>query len=83
MIFECSWKDIKNILKTFPENEELFDNFVNLSRVFIFQSFNEMSLLNKAKKLKKTIYKSKEIILKEGEISSHFYLISKGRIKLN
>ena len=82
VIFECSWKDIKSVLKTFPENEELFDTFDNLSCVFLFQSFKEIELLYTGKKFKKTIYKSKEIILKEGEISSHLYLISKGRVKL-
>lgn len=79
---EGTWKNIKGILGKIPENEEIFVNAENLSRVFIFTNFTEMEIMAFAKKLKKKKFKAKDIIIKEGAINNNFYLIAKGRVKV-
>ena len=79
---ENSWKNTKEILKCFPENKHLFSHYESLTKVAMFQNLEEMEIFNMSMKVKKTKFKAKETIIKEGTMNEEFYFITKGRVKV-
>ena len=79
---ESSWKNTKEILRGFPENKHLFSHYENLTKVAMFQNLEEMEIFNLSTKVKKTKFKAKETIIKEGTMNEEFYFITKGKVKV-
>jgi ribosome biogenesis protein Tsr3 len=41
IVFECSWRNIKKILKNLPSNKKLFESYNNLTKIQILKDFTD------------------------------------------
>ncbi len=82
IVFECSWRNIKKILKNLPSNKKLFESYNNLTKIQILKDFTDKEIFALSRKVKKIKFQKKDIIIQNGNINTFFYLLSKGRVKM-
>ena len=73
---------MKKICKNFPHNKSLFETYNNLTKVHILKDLPDKDIFSLTKKVKKVIFKKKDIIIQNGNKNQYFYLITKGRVKM-
>ena len=73
---------MKSILKNFPHNKILFETYNNLTKVHIIKDFIDKEIFSLTKKVKKITFKKKDIIIKNRNKNTYFYLIKKGKKKI-
>ena len=83
IVLECNWKNTKEILRSFPDNDNLFNNYDNLSKIIMLLCLKEQDLFTLSAKVNKMKFAENQTIIKQGEVNTQFYFITKGRIKMH
>ena len=82
MLLECQWNNTKNVLKSFPENKNIFKSYEQLSRVKMLYNLSDSTIFDLCLTCKRAKYKPKEIIIQPNIPNKEFYFITKGRVKM-
>ena len=83
LILEASWEAILKAGENDKNNNiDLYETVEKLKRVQIFSDLKETQFLELAKVVNTESYKDSDLISKEGEIASKYYIIKKGKVKM-
>lgn len=85
LVLECSWISIRDKLKELSKNSSLdiFKRVNKLSKMYIFKHISESRILELCQLMKKVKYSKNDIIIRENENVTNFYVIIKGRVQVS
>ena len=82
MLLECQWFSTKNVLKSFPENKNIFKSYEQLCRVKMLYNLPDSIIFDLCLTCKRAKFKPKETIIQPNVPNKDFYFITKGRVKM-
>ena len=83
ILFEALWNDIVMASENDKKNNKgLLETVKDLKKVQILKNLSEIDLLELSKVITVKIFKEKNIISREGDLSNKFYIIKEGKVKL-
>ena len=83
LILEASWEEIVKAGENDRNNNlDLCETVENLKRVQILSNLKETQFLELAKVVNKEVYQDSDLISKEGEIASKYFIIKSGKVRM-